>query len=87
MNFRNPISVLRKIKEIQRYENTDIYEKRDNQKIRHSEEFKRQFISIYCKKLKEIYRLSLSAFAMQTTTLKSQWSTKKKNICFLLMLQ
>lgn len=41
-----------------------------------SEEFKRQFISIYCKKLKEIYRLSLSAFAMQTTTLKSQWFTK-----------
>lgn len=30
MNFRNPISVLRKIKEIQRYENTDIYEKKDN---------------------------------------------------------
>lgn len=28
MNLRNPISVLRKIKEIQRYENTDIYEKK-----------------------------------------------------------
>lgn len=33
MNFKNLISVLRKIKEIQRYKNTDTYEKETIRKI------------------------------------------------------